>query len=281
MPRGGDVDGVIAIDVIAIRDLLRVVGPVEVDGVRYEYDNAVGELLRGQYERAGDDADANDLRRDRLGDVARAVFAEIEEGGWEVDRLASAMVDLVQGRHLMLWSSDGAAEDAWNEVGASGALGTDSFSVALLNRSGTKLDPFVEVTADLTTGGGVLDLTYTIHNDAPRNGPKYQVGPNDEDLDAGDHRAIVLVNVPAGSTDLTIDGARTFMRGRDGPTEVIAAEITVARGEEAEVHVRATLPDGLDHLVIEPSARVPETAWVVDGETVEWDRRRTVKIADS
>ncbi|MBX3315176.1 MAG: DUF4012 domain-containing protein [Actinobacteria bacterium] len=278
VPGGGAVDGVIAIDVIAVRDLLGVVGPVEVDGVRYDYETAVGELLRGQYERAGDDADAIDLRRDRLGDVARGVFAKIEDGGWEVDRLASALVELVQRRHLMVWSTDAAAESAWREVDADGALGSDSLSVALINRSGTKLDPFVEVAADVTTQGGVLDLTYIVRNDAPRRGPRYQIGPNADDLVAGDHRAIVLVNVPDGSTDLTVEGARTFMRGRDGPTEVIAAEVTVSRGEQIEVHVSARLPDGLDRLVVEPTARLPETVWTVDGESLEADRRRTVPV---
>lgn len=275
---GDEVDGVIAIDVLALRDLLAVVGPVEVDGVTYDSETVVGELLFTQYSRAGDDEEANAERRDRLGDVARAVFTEIEEGGWKIDELATALVELVQRRHLMIWSADEQAQVAWHDVQADGALGADSFSVALLNRSGTKLDPYIEVTADVTTADGWIDLTYVIRNDAPDEGPRYQIGPNVDGLDAGDHRAIVLVNVPGGSTDLTLDGGRAFLRGRDGPTEVIAAEVTVEQGDELTIHVRARLPEGIARLVVEPSARIPETAWVTNGVAQESDRRRTVAV---
>jgi len=50
--------------------------------------------------------------------------------------------------------------------------------------------------------------------------------------------------------------------GRDGPTKVVGAgPLRVARGASARVKVRFTLPAGLDHLVVEPSARVPPIAW--------------------
>jgi hypothetical protein len=279
VPGGGPVDGVISVDVAGVRELLRVVGPVTVDGVEYNAKNVAGELLRGQYRRAGDDVDGVAARRDNLGEVARAVFAKIESGGWEVDGLATSLVELVQRRHLLVWSADDAAQKAWVASGVAGDLDQDTLSVAMLNRGAQKLDPFLPATAVITTNGGALDLRYTVRNEAPDDGPRYQIGPNIAGLVAGEHRGIVVVNVPAASTDLTIEGGREILRATDGPTEVIAVEVRILRGDEITIRVRATLPDDLRRLVLEPSARMPGTSWTVDGRTFEVDRRRTVPVA--
>ena len=84
---GGPVGGVIVVDVDALRGLLRVVGPVTVDGVTYDVDTVRGELLRKQYARFDDDREE---RRDQIGDVARVVFDRIEKGKFDLEELASA-----------------------------------------------------------------------------------------------------------------------------------------------------------------------------------------------
>lgn len=279
VPGGGEVDGVLSVDVGAVRELLRVVGPVEVDGVRYEADTVAAELLRRQYRRAGDDSGATEARRDRLGDVARAVFEKVESGGWEVDGLASTLVELVQRRHLIVWSADADVQTTWQDVGAGGALEDDSLSVALLNRGGEKLDPYLTVEAEVTTVDGAVTIETTITNDAPADGPRYQIGPNAPGLEAGDHRGILVVNLPAGTTAIELTGGSEILRSTDGPTEVVAAELVVARGETVTVRVDARLADGVDRLVIEPSARLPGTRWIVDGRAFEVDRRRSVSVA--
>jgi hypothetical protein len=287
---GRPVAGVIAIDVDGLRGLLRAVGPVEVDGVTYTADTVRGELLRAQYRRFGDDRDA---RRDQLGAVAGAVFAKVEAGDWAFEDLAVELADAVAGRHLIIWSADETVQQAWRDVGADGRLRADSLSVALVNRSATKLDSWIEsdlvvvvdpAGAGAGSGAGAgaertIEVTATFTNDAPEDGPPYLVGPNVDGLAAGDHRGLVVVNLPAGARDVTMDGARLFLEGGDGPTTVVAGELDVARGEQATVTVTATLPSSVAQLTLEPTARVPRSRWQVLGETYDRDRRRTVDLA--
>jgi hypothetical protein len=90
----------------------------------------------------------------------------------------------------------------------------------------------------------------------------------------------VVVNLPAGTTGVELTGAEPFMEGGDGPTVVVGGEVTVRRGTTAEVVVRALLPEGVDQVTLEPSARVEPTAWTVDGVDLGRDRRRTVSLRD-
>lgn len=280
VPGGGEVGGVIVVDVDALRGLLRAVGPVEVDGVRYTAETVRGELLRAQYARFGDDREG---RRDQLGEVAKAVFERIDDGDWELDRLATALVDAVQRRNLLVWSADDEVQDALATAGADGHLRADSLSVAVLNRGAEKLDAYLDTSATLAServGGGrvAVSLTYRITNRAPGKGPKYQVGPNISGLEAGEHRGIVVVNLPAGATDVTLAGATQTLAGSDGPTLVMAGEVALRRGESVDVEVSAVLPAGLEQVVLEPSARIPRTRWTVEGQTFDIDRRRTVAL---
>ena len=284
MPDGGEVDGVIVVDVDALRELLRVVGPVEVDGITYTTDTVRGELLKQQYRRSGDDRQAVADRRDRLGDVAWAVFDRIEDGDWALDELATALVDVVQRRHLMVWSVDDRAQEVWTSNGADGRLRDDSVSVAFVNRGAEKLDAYIDTATTITTGGGPvgrdIEITYQIANRAPADGPRYQVGPNIDGLVAGEHRGIVVVNLPAGTTGVALEGARLTLSGTDGPTVVVAGEVGLERGTSTTVLVTATLPAGLPHVVVEPSARIPRTSWEIDDHVYELDRRRTVTLGD-
>ena len=279
VPGGAKTAGVIVVDVDAIRSLLRVVGPVTVDGVRYTADNVRGRLLREQYQAFGD----RDVRRDQLGQVARVIFDQLQQGHWKVDVLATELADAVQGRHLMVWSTKAATERAWHEVDADGHLTERSLSVALLSRDGTKLDSWVKTRAELTSSDVDADhrritVRYRITNTSPGTGPVYVVGPSVAGLAAGDHKGLLVVNVPGGSTDVRITGATPFLAGHDGPTEVVGGQVVVRKGRTVTVTVTATLPAGLTDVVLEPTARIPHTDWVVDGQAFGRDRRRTVSV---
>ena len=283
IPGNGPVSGVIVIDVDGIRSLLRVVGPVEVDGVRYTSDNVRGQLLREQYRRYGDDRTE---RREQLGAVAKVIFERIEAGDWKLGALATQLTDSVAARHLMVWSADDPLQGTWNDLGADGHLEPSSLAVNLINRSANKLDSWIDTTADVDTerradGTTALTLTYRITNRSTGEGARYVVGPNIDGIGAGDHRGLVVANLPAGARDVTMDGAKVFLQGGDGPTAVVGGEITIPAGGTATVTVTAVLPKGLDRLVLEPSARIPRTHWVVDGDALDRDRRTTVVLPAS
>ena len=282
IPGNEPVDGVIVIDVDGMRSLLRAVGPVEVDGVTYTADTIRGQLLRDQYKRYEDDRDE---RRDVLGDVAKVIFERIEAGEWELGDLATQLTEAVDGRHLLVWSADDPLRSTWSDLNADGHLREDSLAVNLLNRSANKLDSWIETAAVVETDpqvNGTTDLTvtYTITNRSNGEGPRYLVGPGIDGLAAGDYRGLVVANLPAGTTKIGMEGARLFLDGGDGPTAVTAGEVTVKAGETATVTVTAVLPKGLDHLTIEPAARIPRTRWTVDGTELSGDGRTGVPLPD-
>ena len=280
VPGGETVGGVIAVDVDALRGLLRVVGPIDVGGVVYTADTVRGELLRDQYGRFVDDRDA---RRDRLGDVSREVFARIESGEWELEQMATALVEAVQGRHLMIWSADEASRKAWEGVGADGHLTDRSISMGLANRGANKLDSYVSTSLAVTTSRRAddateLTLTYVVTNEAPESGPVYVVGPNIDGMAAGEYRAIVVANLPLGVTDVTLDGARQTLAGQDGPTIVVGGELSVARGASATVTVTAVVPAAIDSVTLEASARIPRTRVSIGSHQPSVDRRRSIEL---
>jgi hypothetical protein len=282
VPGNHPVDGVIVIDVDGMRSLLRAVGPVEVDGVTYTAENVRGQLLREQYKRYEGDRDE---RRDVLGDVAKVIFERIEAGSWELGSLATQLTEAVDGRHLMVWSADDPLRSTWADLNADGHLREDSLAVNLLNRSANKLDSWIETSVDVETdpqvnGTDRLTVTYTITNRSKGQGPRYLVGPGIDGLEAGDYRGLVVANLPAGASDVQLEGARVFLDGGDGPTVVTAGEVTVKAGESATVTITAVLPEGLDQLVLEPAARIPRTRWTVDGETIEGDGRTMVALPE-
>ncbi|QXC61341.1 DUF4012 domain-containing protein [Aquihabitans sp. G128] len=280
VPGGTKVGGVLVVDVDAIRGLLRVVGPVEVDGTRYTADTVRGELLRKQYARYGDDRDA---RRDQLGAVAKEVFARIEAGDFELDRLATALTDAVQRRNLLIWSSDPAVQRSFATAGVDGHLRSNSVSVAVLNRGAEKLDSYLDTAGTITSstradGRVGITVRYQLVNRAPASGPRYVVGPNIEGLVEAEHRGIVVANLPAGTTGVELRGATRTLLGSDGPTLVVAGSLDVPRGSTAEVVVTGVLPQGVRSVVLEPSARITRTRWTVDGTAYEIDRRRTLDL---
>src|SRR5690606_23311118 len=104
-PGGTPIDGVIAVDPYAIAAVLRLTGPVEVEGLDEPLTagNAADILLRRQYE-AFEDSKAE--RIDFLGDAARATLdALLELRSVEPARWAAVLGPVVEQRRLLMTST--------------------------------------------------------------------------------------------------------------------------------------------------------------------------------
>ena len=182
--RGQTVDGVLAVDVVALEALLAATGPVEVEGQTIDADSVVQDLLHDQY--LGLDDGQFDVaqaeRRGRLGGVARAALEALERPELDATLLAEELAGAARGRHLLAWSPDAVVQQGWEAMGLEGAVGPDDLLVAVLNRGGNKLDPYLQVTGEITVERGpdvtAVSVEVTLENTVTAGEPPYILGPS-------------------------------------------------------------------------------------------------------
>lgn len=282
---GQPVDGVVALDVIALRAVLTATGPVAVGDLGVGADNVERHLFHDQYEGLAYDRTfqaVQSARRDEQGLIARAAVAVLQGGGLDLKRLGAEFAGAAAGRHALVWSKHPLEQSAWEAAGVSGQLASNSILPALLNRAGNKLDQYLEMEADLeaargSDGGHDVTVTLRLTNMAPDGLPLYVGGPHPEtgDIPAGTYLGLVALTVPAEARDLTFGpGVTTNVIGPDGPTQVVATEVRLARGEQRSVVAAFHLPRSQREVLIEPSARVPPVRWRAGEHRWIDDRRR-------
>jgi hypothetical protein len=280
----GNVDGVLALDVEAVRAIVAATGPVTVGDRTFEERDVVPYLLHDQYVEAGAQLGGRlDERRELLGALAGAAVAAVQSGNVAIAELADGLAGAVRGRHLMAWSAAPAQQAGWAAAGAAGDLPADALLLGVVNRGANKLDPFLGVEATVGVDGQRRTATVVVdlHNRAAASGePAYVAGPNPlTGTAAGEYKGIVTLNVPGFASDITIDGVSpTAVAGRDGETNVVGGEVRLPPGGRAKVTVRFALPAGARSMTVQPSARIPAATWTfrgadftdVEARTLHW-----------
>jgi hypothetical protein len=156
-------------------------------------------------------------------------------------------------------------------------LPADALMLSLINRGGTKLDPYMELHATLTaTDEGDhrrVTVTVDLDNTSPDGLPRYVQGPYDGiDAVAGEYIGIVSLSVPAAATEPATSADGFAVVGDDGPTRVIGANVSVPRGEQRQVSISFDLPRDWDTVQVTSGARVPATRWTAG--SLDWTERR-------
>ena len=221
---GQQVDGVLSVDVAALRQILTATGPVQAAGVTVAASDVEQYLLHDQYDGLSDNSASNASRSDALGAIADAVLRQLQGQSTDLRTLASAVAGAVAGRHLMVWSSDPVAQAAWSASGASGTLASDSLAVAVVSRGGNKLDQYLPVSVALATRPSGRDtevtMTSTLVNRTPPGQSQFVAGPFPGlPLAYGDYSGIVADNLPAAARSITMTGGQGLIAlGAEGPT---------------------------------------------------------------
>jgi hypothetical protein len=265
------VDGVLSVDVVALRALLTLTGPVTVDGRTIDAGSAEAYLLHDQYTEffgtGPTTAPAGAARDDRERAVARAALDAVSGGvPLDLSALSSVGATLAQ-RHLMAWSSVPEQQAAFEAAGIDGSVPDDGLLVSVVNRSGNKLDWFLDVatTVDVesTADADTVTLTVTLHNAVdPALEPRYVAGPYADGLAAGQYLGVVTATLPGTASDVTVDGGPVVVAGRDGPSLLYGARVLVDPGGDATVVFRfAVGPGEMAGVALEPSGRAREVAW--------------------
>ncbi len=279
---GQHVSGVLAIDIVGLRQILTATGPVQAGGQTVDADNIEQYLLHDQYVGLTDNSD-DSARQDALGAISQATLRQLQGQSTDIRSLASAVAGAVAGRHLMVWSSDPATEAAWVASGAAGTIAGNSVAVTLISQGGNKLDQYQQLAVRMTTrttgGDTALTLTTTIHNTTPDGQSQFIAGPFPGlPLVYGDYEGLVADNLPADATHLSMTGdvGPTAVLGAEGPAWVVAARVLVHQGGTATVVVRCTIPGTHGSMRLVPSARVPAVQWTYQGSTFTDERPVTL-----
>ncbi|TFF16789.1 DUF4012 domain-containing protein [Cellulosimicrobium terreum] len=272
---GEDVDGVLAVDPVALAGVLGAVGPVAVttpggEELRLTGDDAAGYLLNGVYRDYDDPAEQDQV----LGLVARQVFAALTAGTADPAGVVETLAQSAREGRLLVWSARSPEQERLSGTVLSGEL---------LGRrpaaGGEPISPVVGVYLNATTAsktGYYLDssvalddvtcrpdgsqaftlrvtLTSTLSADAAAELPEYVLGAGGD----GTIRTNLLVYAPAGGGirgssgadgdpglfaqvhDGLVVGGRTVALAPGG-SATYAYEVVSGRNQRGDVSVRKT-----------------------------------------
>jgi hypothetical protein len=276
---GQHVDGVLAVDLVALHQILEVTGPVTLgDGTVVGAGNVVPLLAHDQYKGLSDQPTAHQGqiqagREDRLGSLAQATLNALEKESLDLKSLSNAMSAATGGRHLLAWSEQPGPQAAWVQGGVAGELTPDSMMTAVINRGGNKLDQYLSVKAglDLRTQGKrtLATLTVDLHNATPPGQSQFIAGPYPGLGTAyGEYTGFLTLNLPGYASVPHFDGnPRLEALGPEGPTWVIATPVDVRAGQSRQAVVRFTLPQASGEVRVLPTARLDPVTWRYRGTT--------------
>jgi len=243
---GLDVDGIVTVDLNAVRHIFTALGELQVDGFEAP---VTGENIEEQivmlWERPAesDTAVGGDTqeelgawweqRKDFIPRLANAALAKVQAGGADYLALASALVGALSDRSVQVWLDNAPAAAILQAQGWDGALrpvaDRDFLAVVDTNMGYNKVDAAIERALDYQVSWPegadqpaqvTLTLTYTHPIEAEDPGcdltPRY--GESYADLVARCYFDYVRVYVPAGSKLVEVTG-------------VDPASVTTQRGE--------------------------------------------------
>jgi hypothetical protein len=127
-------------------------------------------------------------------------------------------------------------------------------------------------------GGTEVTMQIQVANLAPDGLPRYVQGPYIVPyFVAGEYKGILAVNIPLLSRDIHLDGVQKVVAaGPDQTTRVVAGLVDVRRGQAPTYTLRFTVPKGVDHLEVVPSARYPATQYTVGAKKFSDEGPHTV-----
>lgn len=259
MKTGIEVDGVLAVDPIALSYLLKTIGPLTLPtGDTLTADNAVPFLLNEVYLRYPDPAAQDAV----FASASGAVFQGLLEGRGSGSGLITALARASDEHRILVWSADTEEQKIIDGSSIAGELPSSDdrvarFGVFLNDGTGSKMSyyvrPDISMTWDVCRPGGVtaqrqislsIALTNTAPSDAATSLPWYITGGGLYGVPPGVARVVGNVYLPEGfelvSTGST--SGSTFTRGTFEGRQVItySADLAPGAASTATVSVRAT-----------------------------------------
>lgn len=237
---GNEVDGVISIDPLALASLLKLTGPIRVEGFgrTLTHRNAVRFLLQENYALFPDNAQQTAA----LTELTETTFDRLTSGDLPAPRaLARALGRPTRDGRIRAWATRPEEQELFARLGADGAFPEprpdhDFLTIASQNSGNNKLDLYTtrEIDYDVRLGadGGLrARATISVTNAAPADLPPYVLGTR-SDVPRGTNQMQMSVYTPHTLVRATVDGERVGMESQtEAGRRVYSRTLAVAPGE--------------------------------------------------
>ena len=216
------VDGVISGDAVLMSHLLEALGPVDSPVVEPGWpatitsDNVVEVMNRDTFMTT-----SQTLSDQWQTAIGTALWGALLSRPWPPQALATAVGRAVEERHLQVYSTDPAQQQALTDLGASGEVRFSAHHASLVvlqgfsdNRAGYFVTTKVSSSQrDLPDGAKEVSVTVTLHNAAPTEPPSILLGTPTFQATRGLFQAQLQVYLPLGATvvESTVDGGPGFL----------------------------------------------------------------------
>lgn len=242
---GRALDGVIAMDPIALGLMLRSMSPIEVNGSEpITADNAEQILLRDTYERIPD----NDIQNRFLGAVIGRFWKRVAAGDYDAALFAEGIAEAVATQHFKMYVRDPSAQAGLQVAGLTmDHSDLENMQMVFHNNYGAnKVDYFlqrrVETEIRLQSDGSAdVETSITLENHAPDRGSDILLGRTHK----GENRMQINVMLPLGANpdSIIVNGDKqqplTFL---DSDHLIIWDYLEISPGDDATVVVRYEAP---------------------------------------
>ena len=253
---GTTVDGVMAVDPVALSYMLKGTAPIDVgDGVSVSADNLVPILLSTAYQKF-DEKDQSD-RDAFLAHATGLVFTELMSGKGDSRQILAGLRTATDERRVLVYSAKAAEQADIATTGLSGMIDSDlirpSIGVFMNDGTAAKLGYYLHNEVHVTEGEcrddgrRELQVQVLMKYDAPAGGlPEYVTGSSE----AGTQYRLqtnVLVFAPAGGgvVDASRDGTPVAIgRGEDHFREVGTTTVVLSPGASTELVFTVLGPAG-------------------------------------
>ncbi len=252
---GTSVDGVLAIDPVALSYLLEGTGPVDAgDGVTLTPDTVVPVLLSTAY-KTFDDGSGNASRDAFLARAAGAAFGAVMSGEGDAGKLMHGLEKAAGERRVLVWSTDEAEQADLAGTSLAGQLSQDpaapTIGIFLNDGRADKLGYYLKNAVQITSGEcrsdgrRELQVKVTLSNTAPSEGlPSYVTGTTAPG-DPYPFKANVTVIAPLGGSIVGVsrDGAvKGIAIGQEQSHETGMLTVSLDPGQSTDLIFRVAAP---------------------------------------
>ena len=251
-----NLDGVIAVDPIAMSYLLKVIGPVTMaDNRVITSENIVQETLSLEYQRF---ASANALRKSYLTEIARAILQRMTAGNYSKVQLGRQLYTPWMDGRLLFYSAHPSEESALAKTHFGGVLNSDAkneFRAVVENTAGNKMDYYLDRVIRIRSLScsplrqTEISVTLTNTVSASAKLPAYVVGRLDLKAPNGEgnsHGVSLFIYGPPGATltsGKTVGSPEnSSVVGRELARSVLITRVNLTPGKAQSI--RATFSGG-------------------------------------